>query len=111
MTRTRRLASGAPTRPQEGKTPSLEQRLRLTVYLFGRHKLHAALVEILEPALGFIEPEFIDLLDRKRIEAFKELVRKLCATLGREAQRLSFDRLQVNDSRQRKWSADDLPIC
>ncbi len=53
--------------------------------LFGRHQLHMAIIELLEPTFCLVEPELIDLPGRKRIEALKELVRELRTARGGEA--------------------------
>lgn len=78
--------------------PSLEQGPCSTIHLFGRHRLHVAIVEFLESTFRFIKPELINLLGRKRIEALKQLVRKLRPASRGEAHGFSFDGFRVHGS-------------
>ena len=77
---------------------SLEQCLCLAVDLFGGHQLHAAIIELLEPTLRFIEPEFVDFRRRQGIETLKEFMRQPRAVRGCEAKCFPFDGSQIHAS-------------
>src|SRR5258706_2857141 len=94
--RSTRVAEDAPPRPPDETAPSLEESLRLSIDLFGRHESDRAGIYLADAALGFILPKDIDFGGRKRIEAFQELVCELGPICRLQGKCFLFEEFQIH---------------
>lgn len=74
--------AGGALPPHQGVTDrSLEQRLNLLLELLGGNQLHAALIDLVGAAPGFIEPSLFSLALCRFVQTLKESLGELSALL------------------------------